>query len=276
MKKELTVEFADKEKTPLKIYVQKPNNETVKKADRVRARSWNECIIEGIITKKELSTIMKERGIWDEKKDKEQQEIVDTISELERKLYLECGKKKSKQKEGRELAIQIRKERLKLRELISEKMSLEENTAEALADNSRFDFLVASCTFNSNGEKVYKNIEDYNSKSSDEIAFVAASGLAEMLYSLDSDFEKNLPENKWLKNKAMVDEDLSLVNQDGQKVDVEGRLINDDGYYLDDKGNRVDKDGNPLSEDGFYQEAEDEPVKPTRKRTSRKKTTDSE
>lgn len=276
MKKELTVEFNDKEKTPLKIYVEKPNNEVVKGADRYKAKAWNECIMDGIVTKSELSTVLKKRGIWSEDKEKEQEKITKEINELERKLYLECGKKKSKREEGKDIAIKIRKKRNDLRDLISKKMAMEENTAEAIADNSRFDYIVAYCTFHSSGEKVYKDIEDYNSQSSDEIAFTAASALAEMMYSLDSDFEKNLPENKWLKNRELVNEDLALVNDDGKRVDLEGRLIDENGYYLDSKGNRVDKEGNPLSEDGFYEEAEDEPAKPTRKRTSRKKTTDSE
>jgi hypothetical protein len=154
-------------------------------------------------------------------------------------------------------------------------MSLEENTAESLADNSRFDFLVAHCTFHENGEKVYKDMEDYNSKSADEIAFAAASELATIMYALDSDFEKNLPENKWLKSKELVNDDLALVNKDGKRVDVEGRIIDENGYYLDEQGERIDKSGHRLSEDGFYEEVDDEKPKPTRKRATKKKTTDS-
>jgi hypothetical protein len=275
MKKEVTVEFADKAKTPVKIYVQKPDNQTIQRADRVRAKAWNECVTDDIITKKELTELMRKRGIWDEEKDTQQKEVVSKISELEQKLYLECGKRKSKQEEGKKLAIDIRKERVKLRDLISEKMALEENTAEALADNARFDFLVANCTFKEAGEKVYKDIVDYNSKSSDEIAFSAASALAEILYALDSDFEKNLPENRWLKSKSMVDDEMSLINDDGKRVDIKGRLISEEGYYIDADGNRVDLDGNPLDGEGLYQEVDDEKPKPTRKKATKKKTTDS-
>lgn len=276
MKKELEVKFADKDKAPVKIYVEKPNNEVVKGADRYRAKAWNECILDGIVTKKELSTLMKKRGIWSDKKEDEQEAISKEINQLEQKLYLECGKRNSKRAEGKEIAIQIRRKRNELRQLISEKMGLEENTAEALADNSRFDYIVAHCTFHANGEKVYKDIDDYNSKSADEVAYTAASALAEMMYSIDSDFEKNLPENKWLKNRELVNDDLALVDDKGRRVDLEGRLINDEGYYIDEDGNRIDKEGNPLSEDGFYEEVDDEETdtKP-KKRTTRKKTTDS-
>ena len=276
MKKELEVKFADKDKAPVKIYVEKPNNEVVKGADRYRAKAWNECILDGIVTKKELSTLMKKRGIWSDKKEDEQQAISKEINQLEQKLYLECGKRNSKRAEGKEIAIQIRRKRNELRQLISEKMGLEENTAEALADNSRFDYIVAHCTFHTNGEKVYKDIDDYNSKSADEVAYTAASALAEMMYSIDSDFEKNLPENKWLKNRELVNDDLALVDDKGRRVDLEGRLINDEGYYIDEDGNRIDKEGNPLSEDGFYEEVDDEETgTEPKKRTTRKKTTDS-
>ena len=276
MKKELEVKFADKDKAPVKIYVEKPNNEVVKGADRYRAKAWNECILDGIVTKKELSTLMKKRGIWSDKKEDEQQAISKEINQLEQKLYLECGKRNSKKAEGKEIAIQIRRKRNELRQLISEKMGLEENTAEALADNSRFDYIVAHCTFHANGEKVYKDIDDYNSKSADEVAYTAASALAEMMYSIDSDFEKNLPENKWLKNRELVNDDLALVDDKGRRVDLEGRLINDEGYYIDEDGNRIDKEGNPLSEDGFYEEVDDEETgTEPKKRTTRKKTTDS-
>ena len=276
MKKELEVKFADKDKAPVKIYVEKPNNEVVKGADRYRAKAWNECILDGIVTKKELSTLMKKRGIWSDKKEDEQQAISKEINQLEQKLYLECGKRDSKRAEGKEIAIQIRRKRNELRQLISEKMGLEENTAEALADNSRFDYIVAHCTFHANGEKVYKDIDDYNSKSADEVAYTAASALAEMMYSIDSDFEKNLPENKWLKNRELVNDDLALVDDKGRRVDLEGRLINDEGYYIDEDGNRIDKEGNPLSEDGFYEEVDDEETgTEPKKRTTRKKTTDS-
>jgi hypothetical protein len=270
-KREAEVKFDDKKKAPIKIYVKKPNNDLVKRADRCRAKAWNECIVDGIITKKELSALMKKRGIWSETKEDEQDAITDEINRLEQKLYLECGKRASRKEEGKGLAIDIRKQRNKLRELISEKMSLEENTAEALADNSRFDFLVCHCTYHENDVLVYNDMEDYNSKSSDEIAFTAASELASMIYALDSDFEKNLPENRWLTNRELVNEDLALVNEDKKRVDVEGRVIDENGYYLDDKGERIDKSGHRLSKDGFYEEVDDEDqLKPTRKRATKK------
>lgn len=254
-KKEVEVKIKqdDNSEKVVKIYVVRPNNNTIKNADRYRAKTWNQCITDGVLTKKELAKILKDRGIWSADKEDEQEKIVETLQKLEKKLYL--GKdetKKLKLSEAQDTALEMRMLRFQLRELISEKIAMEENTAEALADNAKFDYFVADCTYYENGEKVYKSVEDYNQKSSDQIAFSAAGALAEMMYQVDDKFEDNLPENRWLKNHQLVNQDGSLVNDKGDLVDQKGRKINKFGHYLNDDGQRVDIDGNLLDENGNY------------------------
>ena len=258
------------------ITVSKPSNEIIANADMHRAKIWNKCIVDGIITKKELKSVMEKRGIWDKTKSDREDNISSKITELEKTLYRGKGGKKPKVSEGKELAVEMRKLRVDLRELIAERLSLEENTAESLSDNARFGYFVATCTFyKDSGKRVYNNVEEYNNKSSDEIAFAAASMLGNILYNLDSDFEKNLPENKWLRMFELTDEKGNFVNLDGNTVDSTGKVINDLGHYLDDDGNRVDVDGNPLDPEGNYilvdYENDLAPAKKTR--ATRKKTT---
>lgn len=257
------------------LYVTRPNNAVIRGADMHRTKIWNECVDKGIKTKQEILLMMKDRGVWSEAKDKEEEKITNEINRLEKVLYHGDGSgKKPKLSEGRKLAIDIRKERIKLRALIQERIALEENCAENLADNARFDYIVANCTFYANGNRVYKDLNDYNSRNADEIAFAAASKLGSMMYNLDTKFEENLPENKFLKQFGLVDEDLALIDpNEGYRIDTEGRRIDDEGFYLDDNGDRVDREGNPLDQDGTYQltEYENDLVKPKRKTT--KKTT---
>ena len=77
-----------------------------------------------------------------------------------------------------------------------------------------------------------------------------------MLYDLDPNYDKNLPENKFLKDYKFVDKELRLVNDDGHLVDSEGRLINDEGRFIayDDDGEEyfIDRDGSALTEGGDY------------------------
>ena len=238
----------------VEFYVVKPSNQVLKGADLYKSKTWNQAIQDGVLTRKELETVMKKRGIWNKEKEDEEKSIAAEISRLEKLLYHGDGSKQ-KLSRGRELAVEMRKNRNKLRELLNERYSMEQNTAESLSDNARFDYIVAHCTFYNNGQPVYKNLEDYNSKSADSLAFSAASLLSKMLYNLDASFEKNLPENKFLSKFGLVNDDLSLVDPNNPEhlIDTEGRRIDEDGYYLDSDGNRIDKDGNKLTEDGDYE-----------------------
>jgi hypothetical protein len=236
-----------------KLVVKRPSSSLISQAQRVGAKAWTDCVRDGIMTKKELEKFMKQQGIWDEGKDEEQKKVVQEIADLEKRLYVSGSSgKKLKASEGKKIAIDMRIKRNELRDLIAEKISLEQNTAEAISDNVRFDYLVANCTYYENGQKVYNDMDDYKERSDDEVAFMAASALAGMMYSVDKDFEAKLPENKFLKMFHFVNEDLSLVNDKGETVDTDGRRIDKQGYWLNGDGKRVDKDGNVLDENGNY------------------------
>ena len=274
MRKDLEVQ---KDGKTVKFFIQSPTADVVARADRYRAKIWTECLEDGIKTKEELELMMEQRGIWTKAHQKKQEEIVDQISNLEKELYLSDGEKDLK--DGVSKAIEMRKLGNTLREHIMKKMALEQNSAEALSDNARFDFLVANCTFYENGESVYNGIQDYNQKASDEIAFASASSLAEVMYAYDSSQEDNLPENSWLKQFGLVNEDGSLVDEEKNLVDTEGRKINEFGHYINEKGQRVDVNGNLLDEDGNYiikaKYKKASTKRPVRKKRTPKKTTES-
>jgi hypothetical protein len=235
------------------ILVRKPSNRVSSEAQMVGALVWTKSIQGGVMTKQELDQFMKEKGIWSELKEKEQEGLVEKITKVEKELYLGGGKGKTlKLSEAKEKALDMRRFRAELRDLLSEKISLESNTAESLSENAKFDFMVANCTFREDGTKIYETAEDYEQNSDEDIAYMAASTLAELLYSVNKDFEEKLPENRFLKKFKMVNEDLSLINADGDTVDTKGNLIDKEGRYLDGGGERIDLDGNPLDEDGNY------------------------
>jgi hypothetical protein len=240
------------EEKVVKLVVKRPTNALLSQAQRVSAKVWTDCVRDGIMTKKELEKFMKEQGIWNDEKDTEQKKITEEINRLERELYVSGKNGKLRATEGKNIAIDMRKKRIELRELIAERMGLEQNTAESISDNSRFDFLVANCAYYENGQKVYKDMDEYTANSDGEIAFSAATALAQMMYSVDKDFESKLPENKFLKMFKFVNDDLALVNDKGERVDTEGRKIDEFGYYVNEEGKRVDKEGNLLDENGNY------------------------
>ncbi len=246
--KQIDVEKEDG--TVMKIEVKKPNAHLINKAQKIGAKVWTESVKDGLFTKVSLNDFMKENGIWDDHKEEEQNTITENIKLLERQIALGVDGRKLKVSEGKRKAIEIRQLRIKLRQLISEKIALEANTAEGLADNAKFNFLVANCTYDAGGQKVYKSLDDYDENSDDEVAFAAAATLGQMMYNLDNSYEEELPENQFLKQFNLVDEDLSLVDKSGNRVDVDGTKVNDKGWLVNDDGERIDRDGNLLNDQG--------------------------
>jgi len=269
--KEKTVEVSigeGDEAKKVNIVVKRPNSNVLNRANALFTKTLHHHMKDGIMTKPELEKFMLEKGIWSEEKSARQRELAKEIRDLTKDLFQGRGKRKLS--EGKQLAIQIKKSRYELQSLIAEKLSLEQNTAESLADNLKFDFLVSECTYSADGrKKVYNNLEDYQDRSDDEIAFMAAATLAQMIYSLDSNFESQLPENVFLKKYELVDDNFNLTDREGHLVSLDGHKINEEGYYVNDSGQLVDIDGNPIDKDGnfiFSTEYVDEekPAKKTR------------
>ena len=108
-----------------------------------------------------------------------------------------------------------------------------------------------------------------------------------MMYGLDEDFEKGLPENEFLVKYKLADESLRLIDKQGRFVTRDGQLIDEFGFIVDEEGNRVsatpeqdgpegftpfidDETGELLDENGSVVKAEK--PKPKRKpRTTKKK-----
>tara|TARA_B100000902_G_C27321973_1_gene925350 strand:- start:8508 stop:9389 length:882 start_codon:yes stop_codon:yes gene_type:complete len=251
--KEKKVEVKTDEGQKINIVVKRPSSRQLERAQMVGSKVWTQAVKDGIFTKVGLEKFMEAQGIWTSEKAIEQTRILQEIALLESQIA--TGKNENgttlRLSEGKEKAIQLRKLRIGLRELISEKISLESNTAEGLADNAKFNYLVSQCTYDETGEnKVYANVEDYNDRSDDEISFNAAAALGELVYKLDRSYEESLPENQFLKKYKFVDSELSLVDEDGNRVDVDGTKVNDKGWLVNDKGDRVDREGNLLTEEG--------------------------
>ena len=269
------------------VVVKKPTNEQLKEADIHKAKAWNKAFREGVMTKAEVEKIMVERGIWSEEKSKVEARLTQEILELEKILYRGDGKAAPKLSDGRDIALQMRAKRIELRDLISERLAADDNTAESLADNARFDYLVYRCSFNGETDQpLFESYEAYNKRGSTRAAVAAAQLLARMVYDLDSDFEDKLPENAFLKQHKLVNEQGQLIDpKTKETVDDKGRKINELGHYLDDEGNRVDIDGDRIDEDGLYEmveyendlyeeveEAEEKPAPKTRKKRAPRKT----
>lgn len=231
------------------LLIKSPSLQDQKEATKVYNQSFNEALKAKAVVRAKLDDLLIEQGLWDGIKQAKFTELQADILEGERKL----AKGGISLTEAKNIALQMRKTREDLRELISVKTNLDTHTAEGQADNARFNYLVSACTvYNDTKEQYFKNYEDYNNRSSDPVAILAAQNLANMLYGLEDNYEEKLPENKFLKQYKFVDSKLRLINKDGKLVDEQGRLIDENGRYINEQGQFIDKDGNLVDKAGDY------------------------
>lgn len=229
--------------------VRSPTLQDQREATKVYNQTFSEALKARAVVRAKLDDILLEQGLWDANKQAQFTRLQSDILEGERKL----AKGGIPLSEAKQVALDMKKSRAELRELISVKTNLDTHTAEGQADNARFNYLVSACTvYNDTKAPYFKGYEDYLNKSSDPVAVLAAQQLANMLYGLDDDYETKLPENKFLKQYRFVDNRLRLINKEGKLIDENGRLIDENGRFINEQGQFVDKDGNLVDNDGDY------------------------
>lgn len=231
------------------LAVVSPSLEDQREATKIYNTAFSDALKAKAVVRAKLDDLLVEQGLWDERKQNQFTELQSKVLDGERKL----AKGGISLAEAKKTALEMKKVREELRELISVKTNLDTHTAEGQADNARFNYLVSACTvYNDTKKKYFNSYDEYINKSADLVAILAAQNLAGMLYGLDADYESKLPENKFLKDYKFVDEKLRLVNKEGKLVDENGRLIDENGRFINEKGEFVDKDGNVVTKDGDY------------------------
>lgn len=233
----------------ISFLVRSPTINDQKEANKVYNTAFSEAIKAKALVRAKLDDVLVEQGLWDNDKQEKFNKLQNNILEGERVL----AKGGISLKDAKKQALNMRKYRNELRDLISVKTNLDTHTAEGQADNARFNYLVSSClVYNDTKEPYFKGYEDYLNRAADPVAVLAAQNLAAMLYGLESDYEEKLAENKFLKKYKFIDTNLRLVNEKGQLVDEENRLIDDKNRFINEAGQFVDKDGNVVDKDGEY------------------------
>lgn len=231
-------------------FIRNITSKIISDAQLVYKRAFKKALNDGCILRKSLMKRMEEDGIWSREKQSEYDDYIKKIATIEYKLN--TGKDEDRKltvSEGRELAIELSRTRIEMRNLISEKNEADNNTAEATADNEKFNYLVSACIYDYITKKpVFSSYEDYLNRADSDEAYKFASEFARFYYGLEKDYEKTLTEYKFLKRFNLIDDDGNFINKDGKRVNVNGELIDSEGYRVDENGNRIDINRNPLEE----------------------------
>lgn len=268
MSKQLKKVFTTKEKSfqdgkeierDVELAVRIPTAAEKQKARLIYAKAWREGVEAGAIMREALDRHLRDQKLWDDLRQKEYDRLRKSILDGERKLRM-GGNAGLTKKQARDLALQIGDWRDELAELLTERNRVDANTADALADQTQFNYFVTVCTvYNETGRPYFTAngidpaIEIYIDKAGEKVTLDAAGKFAELWYgTADDDALEKLPEKKFLKEYGFADEKGRLINKEGRLVDRKGRLINEEGRFVNHKGEFVDGEGNQVDEEGQY------------------------
>lgn len=238
-----------------KTYVVKPPKaKVVTESQAVYTKSFANAVKSGAILKKALDDHMREQGLWDDEKQQEYLSLIKKQAEIEYKIK---SKQITKASEATEKALELKKIRHKLSLLLSDRNSMDTLTAEGIAEQDRFNFLVTHCVYYYDTQKpVYSSVEDYLEKSSSDEGVKCASEFASFLYGIDDNYEDTFVENRILKKLNLLDDKGNLLNKEGKRVDYEGNLLDENGARVDKNGVRIDINNNPVIDDSVVDSLE--------------------
>lgn len=232
-----TVKIGDEDK---EFVVKHPTPKLEAEANMHASRVFSKLVKEkkegndGLLLRAQLDEYLRSVGLYTENDIKNINQANDEVQRIEG-LLSKGGIKKS---EGKKLALELRRNRYWLLTLLAKRLEYDKNTIEFHSENARINYLISKCLCDSDGIPVFNSVEDYEF---DETGLKDSLGdlirrIASICSSYDPDYEKKLPENKFLTKFGYCNEDFDLV-------DTNGNLVNE-------KGERIDKDGNLLDENG--------------------------
>jgi hypothetical protein len=245
-----TVETEDKEGNPLKLDIRRPSGKNLQDSQILYSKVWGEAARGGAVLRDNVDDILRGQGVWDDAKEKHYQDVVADIRVKRAKLR----KGGISLKEAKEIAFSVMRSQNELRALLEKRNDFDNKTAEAIAENTKFNYLVSVCTvYSNNGEPYFKSLDDYINRVEEKASFAAAQKLADMMFpGLNL---ADTTELEFLKKYKFVDEKGRPINKDGHLIDDEGRLIDEEGRYVNEKGeyedfdhNRVDENGQPIED----------------------------
>jgi hypothetical protein len=213
----------------VKLSVRYPLNDDFENSEREYARKVASLVKENagkrLLLRSQVNDFLKSAGVWT---DEDQAKVEGLNAEVD-SILAKLRKGGLKISEGRELCIKVMDKRKEIVQVMSKRQIFDNTTIESMAEDERMDYLIYACTvYSENGSPYWDSFEDMKNDKLSEAYNRASVAAYDVIFNVNSEFEKNLPENKWLKKYSFVDDDLN---------------------YTDRKtGKRVDRDGNPIEQ----------------------------
>lgn len=191
---------------PVKVLVRKPTVSARERSRLAEARAFREACEAGAFRRSQLEALAAKSPSDAARLAREARERIEANL---RKIPDERGRLREKgvtREQARDAAVQVRIDRIRLQALSAERADEDAKTADAIASNAGFDVLVSLCAVfadgDRQGEPVFESVEDYKERNNrnEDVAVRAATALAYLNNDLDPDWEKKLPEYRYLES----------------------------------------------------------------------------
>lgn len=244
-----TIEFKFKELSSL-------DNQYVRAA---YAKAFKDALDGGAPLRVAVDKMLEDQGVLDRAGDQEKvEEIRKQLTAME--IQLRSGKKpdgtKMSKKEGRELAIAMKRKRAEEDQIVEKLTGYYTNTAENIGFAAQIVAALYCSTQKPDGTALWASEQEME-------GFPAIDFISTCYYKYQYKINLENADAKdfeviWLKkhkfvndNGQFIDEKGRTINIDGKLVDENGRYINEEGKFVDKYGNLVDENGNLIVEDGW-------------------------
>lgn len=208
------------------ILVKKPTHSQLTEANLHAAAIFNRARKTGVCLRNQIDDWLEEQSVWSKEDRQKVKELEKSIEDKIEKL--KNGKNKDggsmKLSEARKLALEIKMERWRYNIYQLQKRTYDAYTVEGQTENARFDFIASLCILDEEGNRLFKNVDEYYELADEPYINEAAGKLANILFGNDS-YEVNLPENKFLLKYKLINDKGELIDKNGNKVNFEGKTV---------------------------------------------------
>jgi hypothetical protein len=224
------------------------------------AKAFKEALDGGAKLRVAVDKMLEDQGVLDRAADQEKiEEIRKELIAME--IQLRSGKKpdgsKMTKKEGRELAIAMKRKRGEEDQIVEKLTGYYSNTAENVAFAAQIIASLYCATQKADGTPMWESEQEMET-SAGLIDYVSTCYYKyQYKINLENADSKDF-EVIWLKKHKFVDDKGRFIDEKGRFINAEGRLIDENGRYLNEEGkfvnkygNLVDAEGNLLVEDGW-------------------------
>jgi hypothetical protein len=224
-----TFEIKEDSGNIVKLTIRTPEYDDYEAADKAYASKVATLVRESggkrLLLRSQVDEFLKSAGVWTEQDEQAVQTLQNDIETLLDKLR-KGGLKLS---EGRQLAIDVMDKRKEIVHLMQKRQIFDDTTIESIAESEKLDYIIfASTVYEENGKSYWDSFEDMKNDKLSAAYQLASLAVHKIVYNVNPEFEKKLPENRWLKKYGFVDENLNYVDRKtGEKVDKQGKPLGD-------------------------------------------------